>query len=76
MSLIAAVSRPLYGAFRLARLDPHGLTYFETTPAAFWFSFFAAVLTFPLYVLIIVSAWTGTDADVSVWRIVPVELIS
>ena len=76
MSLLAAASRPLYGAFRLARLDPDGLTYFDTTPASFQFSFFAAVLTFPVYILIVASAWIDAGIDVMVWRVVTVEFIS
>ena len=76
MSLLAAASRPLYGAFRLARLDPGGLAYFDITPASFWVSFFAAVLTFPVYILIVATAWIDAGIDVMVWRVVIVEFIS
>ncbi len=76
MSLVNAVSRPLYGAYRLARLDPEGLTYFDITPAGFWFSFFAAVLSFPFYVVIMGASWMESSADVAVWRIIVVELIT
>ena len=75
-ALTAAVTRSLYGAYRLARLDPDGLTYFDTTPAGFWFSFFAAVLTFPIYVLIITTSWIDADNDVFIPRIIVVEMIS
>lgn len=41
----------LYGAWRLARFDPRGLTCFNATPAGFWRSFFAALLVAPLYAI-------------------------
>ncbi len=75
MSLLAAASRPLYGAFRLARFDPEGVSYFDDTPAAFWFSFFAAVLCFPLYLLLIGASWLTMIGDVSMFRFATVHCI-
>ncbi len=43
----------IYGALRLARLDPGAMSYFERTPAGFWKSFFAAVIVAPGFAIII-----------------------
>lgn len=43
----------LYGAYRLARLDPAGMTYFNLTVEGFWASFFAAVLVAPGYAVLV-----------------------
>ena len=43
----------IYGALRLARLDPGAMSYFERTPAGFWKSFFAAVIVAPGFALIV-----------------------
>jgi hypothetical protein len=42
----------IYGAYRLCRLDPQGLSYFNATPEGFWRSFFSAVLIAPVHFLI------------------------
>lgn len=49
MSRTAEVATALYGAFKLARFDASGLTYFDTSLNGYWRSFFAAVLVAPLY---------------------------
>jgi hypothetical protein len=43
----------LYGAYRLARLEPAGMTYFNLTFDGFWRSFFAAILVAPAYAILI-----------------------
>ncbi|MBF0373935.1 MAG: hypothetical protein HQL39_11015 [Alphaproteobacteria bacterium] len=47
--LLAAI----YGALRLARLDPSGLAFFDNTEDSFWRSFWAAVVVAPGYILIL-----------------------
>jgi hypothetical protein len=47
------VLRSLYGAYRLARLDPSGMGYFSLTVEGFWRSFFAAVLVAPGYAVLV-----------------------
>lgn len=47
------ITRGLYGAWRLARLDPGGLAWFDDTVDGFWRSFFAAVLTAPGFALLV-----------------------
>lgn len=75
MTLLAAVARPLYGAYRLARLDAAGLRYFDTTHAAFWFSFLAGVLSLPLYLLLVSSTWLTAGDGGAFWRVALVELL-
>ncbi len=43
----------IYGALRLARLDPGAMSYFERTPAGFWKSFFAAAIVAPGFAIVI-----------------------
>ena len=54
----------LYGAWRLARFDPQGMRFFDTTLGGFWRSFFAAVIVAPAYVVVVLSvADEGRHAD-------------
>jgi hypothetical protein len=48
------VLRALEGAWRLARVDPKGLGYFEFDADGFWSSFYAAVVVLPLHLLVLV----------------------
>jgi hypothetical protein len=43
----------LYGAYRLARFDASGMTYFCLTVEGFWRSFFAAALVAPAYAILV-----------------------
>jgi hypothetical protein len=45
----------VYGAWRLARFDPQGMVFFDTTLGGFWRSFFAAVIVAPAYVVVVLS---------------------
>jgi hypothetical protein len=47
------ISFGVFGAWRLFRLDPKGMTYFDTSLEGFWKSFFAAVLVAPAYAIIL-----------------------
>ena len=47
------VASGLTGAWRLARLDPQGMSCFDTTVTGFWRSFFAAVICAPAYALVV-----------------------
>jgi hypothetical protein len=47
------LSRSLYGAWRLARLDKGGLTFFENSVPALWRSFWAMVIVFPAFMVLI-----------------------
>ncbi len=50
---LAYVTRSVYGAWRLARLDPGGMTFFELSVPGFWRSFFAAVVVAPAYAVLV-----------------------
>lgn len=43
------IASSLYGAWRLARLDRNGLTYFDRSYDGFWKSFFAAAIAAPAH---------------------------
>jgi hypothetical protein len=49
----------LYGAWRLARFDPGGMAFFDTTPEGFWRSFFAAVIVAPAYLVVVLFSGDG-----------------
>jgi hypothetical protein len=54
----------LYGAYRLARFDPRGLGFFDTSPAGARRSFFAAAIVAPFYALmLVVGGPDGGDVD-------------
>ena len=46
------IRNSLYGAWRLAHLDPRGMDHFTLTVAGFWRSFFAAAIAAPIYIYI------------------------
>ncbi len=67
----------LSGALLLARGDPRGLGYFDTSLAGFWRSFRAALVCYPFYLLLLlfrvtVVQWTAAGG----MRIVIVETIA
>jgi len=47
------VAYGLFGAYRLAHLDPTGLQYFNATVEGFWRSFLAALIVAPGYIILI-----------------------
>lgn len=51
---LGGAARGIAGAWRLAHLDPNGMGYFDTSVAGFWRSFQAAIVTAPLFVILIV----------------------
>ena len=53
MSRAREAAYALFGAYRLARLDPSGLQYFNATVQGFWRSFTAALIVAPGYVILI-----------------------
>ncbi len=66
----------LYGAYRLARLDPSGLGFFDATPAGFWRSFFAAVLIAPFYLLLLSIRYSGLTESVNFFHFMAIESIA
>src|SRR4029077_13406587 len=66
----------LAGSLRLARGEPGGLSFFDRSLDGFWRSFRAAVICYPLYLVLLsmrvsVAEWQRSGG----WRIVIVETI-
>jgi hypothetical protein len=59
------ISSSLYGAWRLARLDPGGMNYMNLSIDGFWRSFFAAVLAAPAYLIILMVQHARLDDDLT-----------
>lgn len=57
------VSASIAGAFRLARGDPKGMSYFNRTIGGFWNSFFAAVIVAPGYIALTLIGADQTAVD-------------
>jgi hypothetical protein len=53
-------SRALFGAWRLARFDANGITFFDNTVEAFWRSFWAAAIALPAYAVLLILGNAGT----------------
>jgi hypothetical protein len=69
------VSYGLFGAWRLAHLDPRGMQYFDTSIEGFWRSFWAAALMAPLYALLVVLQISQREFDWDPLRVILVETI-
>jgi hypothetical protein len=63
----------LYGTYRLARLDPRGMTFFNATLDGFWRSFFAAAIVAPLFVLLIALRYANAETTVEPLRMTLAE---
>ncbi|MDJ0896193.1 MAG: hypothetical protein QNJ92_13705 [Alphaproteobacteria bacterium] len=65
----------VYGAYRLARLDPKGMAYFDLSPAGMVHSFFAYVLALPVLAWERVTSTNITDLPESVATIVVIQVL-
>jgi len=63
----------LFGAWRLAHLDPRGMDYFDKTVEGLWRSFWAAALSAPLVILILILRYANAKTDLDPLRYVLVE---
>ena len=66
----------LYGAYRLARFDARAMTYFETSLAGFWRSFYAAVIVAPVFAVLLVMRYAAGGEAVDEARFASVEAIA
>lgn len=66
----------LYGAARLAMGDRTGAFVFGTEAQDFWRSFFAAVLSFPAYALLLALGGAERGFPEPLWRFVAVEFMT
>ena len=72
----AEIFRSVYGAWRLACLDPQAMQLFNRTPEGFWRSFFAAVLVAPLHSALLSLGYSKINTDVDGSRFVAAEAIA
>jgi hypothetical protein len=66
----------VYGAWRLAHLDPSGMQHLDTSPAGFWRSFWAAAVIAPAYALIVFLRIAERQASGVTPRILLIEIIA
>jgi hypothetical protein len=78
MTIGSEISTALRGAWRLARLDRGGMALFDRSVTGFWQSYRAAVILYPVFLILLVVP--GADGDIDApsadWvRIILVETI-
>jgi hypothetical protein len=66
----------IYGAWTLFKLDPRGLAFFEDSVAAFWRSFFAAVIVAPGFVILRLIQYSESEQSVDPLAAATVEAIA
>lgn len=66
----------IYGAWRLAHLDPAGMQYLDTSLRGFWRSFWAAAVIAPAYALMVLMRIAERQTDGVTLRILLIEIIA
>ena len=66
----------LTGAWRLARFDPRGMSYLDTTITGYWRSFYGALLCLPAYVVMVAIDVQRTPVLASLERLLTVHAIA
>ncbi len=81
--MLAEITRSLNGAWRIARMDPNALDYFDLTIEGFWRSFTALLVVAPFYVLFLIVNYDNqpglqlpTGPEVSAEFYVAVKLVA
>jgi hypothetical protein len=72
---VREISLGLFGAWRLAHLDPRGMDYFDRTIDGFWRSFWAAAVMAPAYALIVGLRLIERPTTSGSLRIAAIEII-
>ena len=72
----AQIAYGVFGAWRLAHLDPRGLTCFDDSDEGFVKSFFAAVLTLPAMAAFTLMDYAGLTLKVGLPHAATLELLS
>ncbi|WP_448202702.1 hypothetical protein [Azospirillum sp. sgz302134] len=70
------VAYSVFGAYRLARLDPTGLQYMDRTPEGALKSFYAAVIVLPAWALLLAIRLWDQLQDAPLIQVVTVESIA
>jgi len=76
MPTLREVATSLFGAYRLAMMDPRGLEYFDRSTAAAIRSFFAAVLMLPFYTVLVLLRLGDDEVTVSLPALLLIEGIA
>ncbi len=66
----------LYGAYRLARFDSGGMSFFEISETGFWRSFFAAVLVAPFFLALLLVRFQMVPIEAPLFRYLAIEAIA
>jgi hypothetical protein len=72
---VREISLGLFGAWRLAHLDPRGMEYFDRSEEGFWRSFWAAAVMAPAYALIVGLRLMERSTQAGSLRVVLIEII-
>ena len=72
---VQEIATALYGAYRLARFDAAGMTYFDDSITGFWRSFFAAAIVAPLYAIMLAMRYAAGTVEVHLLRFAILESI-
>lgn len=70
------MAKALYGAYRLARAEKDGMSYFDKTLDGFWRSFFAAVMVAPIFFLLITIRFANGGVATTAFRFISIEAIA
>ncbi len=70
------VTYGVYGAWRLAHLDPAGMQYLDTSARGFWRSFWAAAVISPAYALMVFMRLAERQAGGVTLRVLLIEIIA
>jgi hypothetical protein len=66
----------VFGAWRLFRLDPKAMAYFDNSLEGFWKSFFAAVLIAPAYAIIVALELGKVETSAYPASIVVIQILA
>lgn len=76
MIALRDVMAGLTGAWRLARFDPRGMSYFDTTITGYWRSFYGALICLPAYMVMVAVDMQRTPVMASLERLLAVHAIA
>lgn len=91
MITINEIGSAVYGAYRLARRDPNGMTFLDRSPEGALKSFYAAALLLPIHLVLVIAnnweffekgpsiaTWMVLDALTYIigWTLIPALMIS
>ncbi len=76
MITASELSSALYGAWRLARLDPRGQDNFDDSITGFWRSFQAAVIAAPGYILLLLPIFGQPNIEAGPLRFLVIHALA